>query len=261
MIIIGREPANMDRLLQGYHPRSVERAVLQTMGNSSSRYQFSTEERLRFELQLRRALVDASVALGRSRLAFRIFRESTCNPEYWNRTPEGGFSLKPGVSAWAAIQDIYRNSGMYGTECATAMMIVYYKALADVFPAEAFDRMFPRIYLMNWHAIPPELREVGRTRRVEDYMPGDRRYFRNPDVNPETPEWQGENVIDVGGGMYYGHGMGIHNAQFILNALNQNRAADADEEAYLLDGAGRPDFNRLFSLYSRAASRETAGAA
>ena len=85
-----------------------------------------------------------------------------------------------------------------------------------------------------------------------DYLPGDRRYFANPDVNPETPEWQGENVIDLGDGLYFGHGIGTHKAETFIRDLNDNRKGDATREAYLVKKAGRPDFKRLYNLYEDA---------
>ena len=87
------------------------------------------------------------------------------------------------------------------------------------------------------------------------YLLGDRGYFRNPDVNPKTPEWQGENVIVLPDSLYYGHGIGIADADDMIKALNSNRIAGAERSAYLLDMAGRPDYRQLASLYSDMASQ------
>ena len=62
------------------------------------------------------------------------------------RTEEGGFLLKDGVKPSEAIKDIFVNSSLYGTECATAMVIVFYGAIVNVFPEEVFDRVF-HIYI------------------------------------------------------------------------------------------------------------------
>jgi ubiquitin len=74
---------------------------------------------------------------------------------------------------------------------------------------------------MNWHYD----RDLGvvYSQGPGDFFPGDCRYFKNPDVNPETPQWQGENVIDLNDGKYYGHGIGIRTADEIINALNERR--------------------------------------
>jgi protein-glutamine gamma-glutamyltransferase len=131
------------------------------------------------------------------------------------------------------------------------MIIVYYKALLEVFGDEAFNSIFTHIELMNWQRLHREIREVGLIRRTDIYLPGDRRYFANPDVDPLTPEWQGENVIDLGDELYYGHGIGIHKAGVFINALNGRRRAGAERSAYLMDNAGYPNFERLFRLYER----------
>ena len=80
-----------------------------------------------------------------------------------------------------------------------------------------------------------------------DYLPGDCRYFNNPDVDPLTPEWQGENAIDLSGGMYYGHGIGIKTADKIIEILNHNRIQDSN--ICLFDGYGNPSGFYAFIFY------------
>ena len=251
MITIGREAADPTELLMDYPEGSTQRQVLSILTESGRSYNYADTGTLRFELKLRREIVSAAEELNASRLEFQTFRDSFCNTDYWARMPDGGFALKRGVLPADAVRDIYRSSEKYGTECATAMLMVYYKALAETFSEEAFNRTFENIYLMNWHRIEPELRETGLMKRETDYLPGDRRYFRNPDVDPATPEWQGENVIDLGEGFYYGHGIGRHRAEVFIRALNQNRKDGANQSAYLLDSAARPNFSRLAALAKR----------
>lgn len=237
-----------------FAPGSIESIILNALASGSSKDVYDSADQLKFELTMRREIIEASKQLYRSGLGFEIFRETRCNPDYWTRTEEGGFLLKDGVKPSQAIMDIYKNGSKYGTECATAMMIVYYKAILTIYGESLFDRTFPKIELMNWHHIDRLLQEVGYISKRDVYLPGDRRYFANPDVDPLTPEWQGENVIDLSGGKYYGHGIGIHDAEAIVRALNENRSEDADESAHLLDSAGRPNFKRLFDIYRRPAS-------
>jgi protein-glutamine gamma-glutamyltransferase len=132
------------------------------------------------------------------------------------------------------------------------MQIVYYMALLNTFGESLFNRLFRRIILMNWRSMDPLLREIGLPRKTEKMLIGDRGYFDNPDVDPETPEWQGENVIVLPGGRYYGHGIGIGTAEQIIRALNANRRENAARSAFLLDSASRPDFRRLASLFYEA---------
>jgi len=259
MIFIAGKSADLQGLFRRYPANGVEHACLTTLSTSRTRYDYVSVDELSFELTLRGAIVERSELLRRSGLQFEVFRRAYCNRRYWNRRADGGFEVRSGVSAAAAVRDIYENGRAYGTECATAMQIVYYGALLDVVSEAAFDRRFAGMRLMNWHDIAPTLREVGSMNRATDYLAGDRRYFANPDVNLQTPEWQGENVIDLGDGTYYGHGMGRRRAAEIIAELNQNRRAargvatrSADgglRSAYLMDAAGRPDFAKLYGAF------------
>ena len=254
MISIGGQPFAADALMDRYPRNSVEREVLGRMGESTGTYSFDYMEDLEFELLLRRETVNAARSLARSRISFATFHKSKCNPAYWERTANGGCALKEGVVPSEAVMDIYVNGGEYATECATAMIIVYYQALLAVFGKERFNALFPHIYLMNWHNLDPLLRETGSPRKVDDILPGDRGYFRNPEVDPETPEWQGENVIILPGDLYYGHGIGVTRAGGIIRGLNNHRREGATESAYLVDEVGRPDFKRLAGLYDEGAA-------
>ncbi len=253
MIIVDNKPLNMMDLESEYPSGNNERKVLAALAGSDEEHIYESLEQLKFEIELRIAIIDAAKALYLSGLGFDVFRDTRCNNEYWTRRDDGGFVLKPGMKASDAILDIYQNGSEYSTECATAMQIVYYKALLELFPEDVFNNMFPTIVLMNWHDIARELRETGHMQQAKGFIPGDRLYFANPDVDPKTPEWQGENVIDLGNGTYYGHGIGIHEADGFISVLNENRRESAGRTAYLMDLAGRPDFTRLYTLYERSA--------
>ncbi len=218
------------------------------MASGSGTYAFDTAAQLKFELSLRKEIVACAVSLNRSGLEFSIFRDASANPAYWEVTREGGFSLRRGADPSKAILDIFLNGRAYATECATAMMIVLYGALIREYGENRFNHLFPKIELMNWRRLDPRLQSFGMLDRKSDYFPGDRRYFANPDVDPLTPQWQGENVIELGGGLFYGHGVGILSAAPILRSLNQNRVAGARRSAYLMNAAGRPDFLSLSQL-------------
>jgi len=251
MIIISNRPLDVDAFSSEFAEDSIERAIIKILSSSEKEYRYDSIEQLKFELMLRREIVNTAKDLYKSKVEFRVFREAKCNPEYWELTKQGGFLLKDNVKASDAIRDIFVNSSKYGTECATAMVIVYYKALLNIFPEDVFNVLFPKILLMNWHNIDKNLREVGVTNEVEDFLPGDRRYFANPDVDPLSPEWQGENTIDLGNGLYFGHGIGIYSADAIIAELNKNRKENADESAYLLNSVGRPNFKKLADIYYR----------
>lgn len=249
MIIIFNNSFKVDEFINEYKPNNIEREIITKMDISKERYEYNSLEQLQFELTLRKNIVIASVNLNKSDMSFKVFRKSICNKEYWERTEEGGFLLKKGIKPSVAIKDITINSSKYGTECATAMIIVYYEALLNTFKEKLFNELFTKIHLMNWHYIDNLLYEAGYIEKQSDYLPGDRRYVYNPDVNPVTPEWQGENLIDLSGGRYYGHGIGIGSAYEIISELNKQRKDNATVSAYLLDSAARLDFKNLANIY------------
>ncbi len=239
---------NPETIIEEYPPRSVQRKILKILSSSDDNYIYDSVEQLKFELNLRYNIIEASKNLYKSGFAFEVFRESRCNPKYWRRTDNGGFLLKEGVKPSSAINDIYINGSKYGTECATAIVIIFYKGVLNIVPEQLFNRLFPVINLMNWNYIDDDL-GIAYYRNVNDPLPGDCRYFKNPDVDPETPQWQGENAIDLGDGYYYGHGIGIKTAEDIVRILNSVRRDDATQSAYLLDSSTRPDFNHLSDVY------------
>lgn len=249
MIKISGNKLDTKNLLEKYSSNNIATKIINILDSSSTEYEYESLSELEFEIKLRVNLIKASIELYRSDFSFETFENAKCNTKYWELTPEGGFLLKDDVKASDAIKDIYKNGTEYATECATAMVIIYYKALLNIYPEELFNKVFPKIQLMNWHYINRELRHIGYIEKYPDFLPGDRRYFKNPDVNPETPEWQGENVIDLSADTYYGHGIGIGNADEIITALNENRKEDSKTPAYLMDVAARPNFKLLAKIY------------
>jgi protein-glutamine gamma-glutamyltransferase len=248
MILIDGAQADTLPAVEGFAPNALQQDMFDTMRNSPETYSYDSDDQLAFELRLRYATVKAARDLARSGLEFRVFRESKANPEFWQRTDEGGFRLQMGARPSEAIRDIYEHGSMYGTECSTAMIIVYYKAMLDVLPEELFDRLYAGIYLMNWQYLDRDL-AIKDYNKTADELPGDARYFLNPDVDPLMPEWQGENVFYLGSGRYYGHGIGVADAASIIRALNSARKEGAVKSAYLLDSAKRQDYGKLRRVY------------
>lgn len=245
MIIVSGSAFDITKIADEYPENSIEGQILNTISTSDEEYKYDYLNQLKFELNLRKEIVNASIALDNSSLSFSSFQNSKCNSEYWSRTDNGGFMLKEGVNASEAINDIFINGDKYSTECATAVMIVYYKGLLSVYGENLFNKLFQKIYLMGWDVTEPLLKGVEIPKRVSDVLLGDRGYFANPDVDPAKEEWQGENVIILPDSMYYGHGIGITTADNIIAALNANRQEGATRSAYFTDLMGRPDFKKL----------------
>lgn len=210
---------------------------------SSDLYEYSSADVFAFELKLREKLVEAARALNESGAAFTTFRYTRCNPQYWNRTNEGGFRLKEGVAPSAAVRDIFLNGKQYAFECATAVVIVLYKGVLETIGEESFNRLFGNLYLWDWN-YDSDLQLVDEGKNAKAF-PGDVQYFQNPDVSPKTHWWQGENVINLDDDLYYGHGAGIRSAQGMIDKLNSHRIPDSKVSAYLTEHAAHPDFAYL----------------
>ncbi|WP_309119182.1 protein-glutamine gamma-glutamyltransferase [Paenibacillus sp.] len=197
---------------------------------------------LDFELRMREATLEAARALNVSGVGFETFEHSRCNEDYWRREPNGAFRLRSDRKPSEALRDIYDNGPVYGFECATAIVIVFYKAALDMIGGAAYDRLFANTLLFHWNVD----RDLGLTTIPSTrFVPGDCLYFDNPDVDPATMQWQGENVIYMGGDSYYGHGIGIRSADAIVAKLNEHRRPGAFRSAFLLPQTTRPTYMKL----------------
>lgn len=254
MLIISGIEAGVEPLLKEYGEDSIEAIILNKMVSSNETFGYNSLNQLKFELNMRKNIISASVELNDGYMKFKTFKEAFCNETYWELTKEGGFKLKKDTTASEGISDIFKHSSKYGTECSTAIVIVYYRAILNIFPEELFNKTFGDILLLNWHSLDDDLRIYSH--ETEDtYLPGDCLYFENPDHDPKKQEWQGENVIDLGNGTYYGHGIGIKDEKHIVKVLNKHRKSGAKKEAYLTKYIARPNFKHLFSIYMTSLER------
>ncbi|WP_379178623.1 protein-glutamine gamma-glutamyltransferase [Paenibacillus sp. GCM10023252] len=222
------------------------RQILMDKQQSPFVYNFPSVDALLFELNMRSHIVSAAQALNESGATFANYRESRANPRYWITERNGGFQMRPDVTAADAINDFFRSGPMYAFECSAAVLIVLYKAVLDSIGPAMFNRYYSNIYLYDWN-YDNDLRLISTDRNPQNF-PGDILYFRNPDHHPAGPEWQGENVIDMGGGYYYGHGIGITTARDIIAKLNEMRFPGSRRSAYLTRQVVYPDFEYLRQL-------------
>jgi protein-glutamine gamma-glutamyltransferase len=120
---------------------------------------------------------------------------------------EGGELGKPS----AALRDIFDNGHQYGFECATAMMVIYHKAILDHVGDDAFDAMFtePRnLAFFRWSIEDDDFLDVKKlVHKPTPLMPGSHYYYTNPDASPENSAFSGENVLYLGDGQFYAHGI------------------------------------------------------
>lgn len=219
--------------------------ILELMAKNNKVYEYETLEELKFELIIRIQITRAAILLYKSDVQFATFRTSKCNEQYWKLTEKGAFELKPNVLPQTGIEDIFLNSNKYAFECATAIVIIFYKAVLESIDHNSFNRLFSDLILYDWEYDQDlNLETIDGT----DYLPGDCVYFKNPDHDPETPHWRGENAIILEEGLYYGHGIGIKTKEGIIKALNTKRKKNPEQSAYLTDIITRVKFN-IYKAY------------
>jgi protein-glutamine gamma-glutamyltransferase len=226
--------------------------IIEMMGQYSQVYEYQTIDQLDFELEMRVQIMKAAVLLDKSGAEFTGLRYSKCNEKYWRRTPNGAFILKANVPPQTGIADIFRNGKKYAFECATAIVIIFYKAVLESVDKNVFNQLFSGLYLYDWQHDQDLDLPVHDGR---DFLPGDCVYFKNPEYNPKTPQWRGENSIVMGKNLYFGHGIGMRTSQFIINYLNKKRQKNSHQPAYLTTEITRLNF-RYLNQFKLIASRD-----
>jgi protein-glutamine gamma-glutamyltransferase len=191
---------------------------------------------------LRKNIIASARAMNEGDARFETFKNTRGNPRYWNLSNAGGLKLRRDMLPSDAIQDIYENSSLYAFECATAAVIIYYHAVLNTIDEPLFNQLFQNLYLYGWHVDP----DLGiQSIRTNHYLPGDIVYFDNPDFNPETSWWRGENAVVLGDGTYFGHGLGIWTAKQMIQLLNKTRKPRSSQSAYMTNLVSRPSFEYL----------------
>ncbi|MET3507937.1 protein-glutamine gamma-glutamyltransferase [Halalkalibacter oceani] len=223
--------------------------ILERLGASSSVYRYDSYDQLAFELHMRVATVQAALLLQESNASFATFETARCNEQYWQLTRQGGFRLKPNVLPQIGIDDIFLQGHQYAFECAVAIVIIFYKATLGSIDKSLFNLLFANLYLFSWQY--DEDLDL-RTHEGDDFIPGDCVYFRNPDYDPASPEWQGENAIVIDRNLFFGHGIGLKTQQGMIDILNTKRRRLSQQSAYLDRHITRPNYNYLSQFRSLA---------
>ncbi|NOU92586.1 protein-glutamine gamma-glutamyltransferase [Paenibacillus sp. LMG 31456] len=226
----------------------LERSIYQKKKSSTFEYRYDSVEVLLFELRVRTQIVESARLLSKSGVRFADFKHSKCNEAFWDRNDKGGFELKKGVAPHDGIKDIFNNGRLYAFECATAVVLVLYKAILESIGPKQFDVLFSDLLLYDWH-YSSNLHLKERT-HPEDAVAGDLLYFNNPDFDPATPWWRGENVVKLEKDLYYGHGIGIKTAEEFIAKLNSFRKPKSTQSASLSDRFDQLDFSSLWQLTS-----------
>ncbi|UCZ55100.1 protein-glutamine gamma-glutamyltransferase [Bacillus shivajii] len=224
---------------------SIEQSIIQSMQHAPTNYSYQSENELLFELNVRKNMIKSSNVMSDGESEFTTFEYAYCNPEYWQLTMQGGFLLRPGVQPADAINDIFRNSSLYGFECATAAVIIFYHAALKSIGRNLFNSLFQNLYLYSWHTDS----DLGIVTFYTDYfIPGDVVYINNPDFHASTPWFRGLNAVLLEDGRFFGHGFYIRSKEDIIEFLNDYRSPGSQQSAYLSRLVTRPSFNHLFNL-------------
>lgn len=240
MILINGSPAAINTA--SWPP--LARDIFERKKASPYVFNYSSLRHLQTEMLLRAEIVRAARELEASGMEFATFEHARANEIYWRLTPLGGFQLRENVRPSDAIRDIFRNGYLYASECATAIPIVYYKAVLEFIGEAQFNRLFQDLLLYSWNT-DSDLGLIQERVDVERAVPGDVLYFDNPDHHPAMPEWQGVNVVMLDDDVYYGHGVGIASGMEIIRGLNMRRRFFSFRSAYLMDLIVYPDFQYL----------------
>jgi protein-glutamine gamma-glutamyltransferase len=232
-------------VLENEIPNAEYEAILSQMISYNVLYDFESINQLKFELLFRANTVKAAKEMNEGGAQFTTYANSFCNKKYWMRLRNGGFLLREGIAPSVAILDIIKNGKLYAFECSTAIAMVLYIATLYSIGPRTFNMYFNKLYLYNWQFDDdlPVYQKDGM-----DFLIGDVLHFNNPDFDPKQPWWKAENVIFFGNDTFYGHGMGIRNAETIIDFLNNKRKRDPKVSAYLMSMISRPNYQRVSLL-------------
>ena len=191
------------------------------------------------------AIVDASYAMNDAGVGFELIKDHRVNDEFWKVGAGGVMTLKPGVKPSDAVRDIVENGDEYGFECATGLVATYYVAMLDLLGPADFDRVADDVRMGPWK-MDNDMRRLLVTSNpnpgstydeLGDHAlePGFYYYFKNWDVTDDARErgWQGENVIYLGDGKFYGHGIGLGDADLFIDKLASEMEEDGKTPSLL----------------------------
>jgi protein-glutamine gamma-glutamyltransferase len=242
--LFGRGSALIDNARGGVQGR-IDRSDLVRTANGQVRALTDKEFR---EVQIRTHTVEGAKILDQAKKAGRgmgfanDLRKTQANPNFWNVDQAGKMSVRQGVNPAEAVDDVFANPNAYNVDCATAAHLVGLRAIKNTIGPEDFNRSHRGLNIYGWKA--QRLGEGGNMQSISKVTgnqnqrgqgglrAGDVGYFKNPDNISE--EWQGENVISLGGDKYWGHPGGSKSSQQWVDWINKNaRTPYATRDAFL----------------------------
>lgn len=207
----------------------------------------SVGEALRDRLKIGTALVSAAEEMAGAKHDFAIVESQNFNSPLWKPMGGGTFAVAENVRPSDAVRDIFQNPHSYKFECATAIMIVHYKAMLELLGPKDFDEACKNLKIGAWEredTLDANWEQEGGSNLVatteskKKVHAGDYTYFKNFDVSErgEHGGWAGENVIALGANangvqMFYAHPFGIVSGEEIVKHLNEYRKEGSQREA------------------------------
>jgi hypothetical protein len=183
-------------------------------------------------------LASAGCQFGGNKFPSLLWKPVT--PDSWTHV------VAEGVKPSRAMQDLFKHGDKYTFECATAITIVHYKAMLDLLGPEDFDRICSDLKIGAW-VNEDHLQKFRQTTGSRDFEASKERrdslhvgewgYYKNWDVSEAgfAAGWQGENVIYLGDGKFFGHPFGITTEEQVLSSLNGQRKEGSTKSAGFLD--------------------------
>ncbi len=204
------------------------------------------------QARMQLAVVKAARDFAAAGVAFSgSSRTDKVNKALWWMGFGGKMGVRQGVRESEAINDIFVHGSSYGMECATATLVILYKAILDRIGPKDFDEAFAKTRLFRWEIEDDDFKKAKRVGKLPGFWPGDHTYFKNPDFDPSNSAFQGENVIYLGNGEYFGHGIGLVTERQLIEGLNGLRRPGARRSAFRDDFELRLAGNAVAALDKR----------
>jgi protein-glutamine gamma-glutamyltransferase len=219
------------------------------------------------DIKLRTLIVKAAHGLAASGAVFSGSSETDAvNGKLWTMAYGGRIQarkfLRGGLlgSPANALNDIFKNGNKYGFECATAMMVIFHKAILEMVGSKEFDEMFTEpnyLRFFRWDLKDDDYLALEKiTKKAGTLVPGTHYYFRNPDASEENSAFRGENVIylgknEAGADLFYAHGIFGADQTYvvtrdeIMDTLRRLRKPGSRVEPHLLEFSYSLDANQL----------------
>ena len=206
------------------------------------------------QAKIQASIINAAKAFGAAQVAgngvgfANKSGQDRVNQELWWMGYGGKMGVRQNVRPSDAINDVFAHGEKYACECATGTLLILYKGILDAIGPKDFDVAFAKTRLFRWEIKADAFKAAEREGNLPGFWPGDHTYFKNPEFDPALPQWQGENVIYLGQGMFFGHGVGTKTGPEIIDALNNIRKPGATQEAKRLKFELRLDGGEIAKL-------------